>query len=302
MKRAFTLIELLVVIAIIAILAAILFPVFAQAKEAAKKTATLSNCKQMGTGFAIYMTDSEDIFPLAFSQRAAGTWRWNTVHPTPSGTVNSGGWDSPEVIAQTNTQWANSIQPYIKNWQLYEAVGAGEYSYDATFSPTIAPAKTNLTMNGLFHKLGSGTIQSPSLVPILWPGAGKVNMKGRSFANPSLDCQAAGDCNFNPGAGSQPGGSAGGASFLNPGDASAWLYGKSIPVVRADTSAKNINIGLKIAPAAHEWPAINSDPWAQVTASGQPRSYWPCGTGHTVGNPKWDAVNYPCFFRPDRTE
>lgn len=48
MKRAFTLIELLVVIAIIAILAAILFPVFAQAKEAAKKTGCLSNTKQVG--------------------------------------------------------------------------------------------------------------------------------------------------------------------------------------------------------------------------------------------------------------
>ena len=49
MKKAFTLIELLVVIAIIAILAAILFPVFAQAKEVAKKTASMSNMKQIGT-------------------------------------------------------------------------------------------------------------------------------------------------------------------------------------------------------------------------------------------------------------
>jgi prepilin-type N-terminal cleavage/methylation domain-containing protein len=66
MKRAFTLIELLVVIAIIAILAAILFPVFAQAKEAAKKTTALSNVKQMGTGFAIYLGDSDDTFPLGY--------------------------------------------------------------------------------------------------------------------------------------------------------------------------------------------------------------------------------------------
>ena len=54
-RAAFTLIELLVVIAIIAILAAILFPVFAQAKEAAKKTAILSNVKQLGTSFAMYI-------------------------------------------------------------------------------------------------------------------------------------------------------------------------------------------------------------------------------------------------------
>jgi prepilin-type N-terminal cleavage/methylation domain-containing protein len=63
-KTAFTLIELLVVIAIIAILAAILFPVFAQAKEAAKKTAALSQLKQIGTAVQIYLSDYDDTFPL----------------------------------------------------------------------------------------------------------------------------------------------------------------------------------------------------------------------------------------------
>ena len=61
-KKAFTLIELLVVIAIIAILAAILFPVFAQAKEAAKKTACLSNEKQLALGILMYNNDSDDTF------------------------------------------------------------------------------------------------------------------------------------------------------------------------------------------------------------------------------------------------
>src|ERR1700761_8197879 len=61
--KAFTLIELLVVIAIIAILAAILFPVFAQAKLAAKKTADLSNLKQIGLGAMMYSNDNDDMFP-----------------------------------------------------------------------------------------------------------------------------------------------------------------------------------------------------------------------------------------------
>jgi prepilin-type N-terminal cleavage/methylation domain-containing protein/prepilin-type processing-associated H-X9-DG protein len=60
-KQAFTLIELLVVIAIIAILAAILFPVFASAKEAAKKTQSLSNLKQIGTAWMLYSGDVDDM-------------------------------------------------------------------------------------------------------------------------------------------------------------------------------------------------------------------------------------------------
>ncbi len=63
-KRAFTLIELLVVIAIIAILAAILFPVFAQAKSAAKKVTCLSNLKQIGTASMLYTADYDDMAPL----------------------------------------------------------------------------------------------------------------------------------------------------------------------------------------------------------------------------------------------
>jgi prepilin-type N-terminal cleavage/methylation domain-containing protein len=64
-RSAFTLIELLVVIAIIAILAAILFPVFAQAKVAAKKTVSISNMKQTGLGVAMYENDYDDYMPLS---------------------------------------------------------------------------------------------------------------------------------------------------------------------------------------------------------------------------------------------
>ena len=61
--RGFTLIELLVVIAIIAILAAILFPVFAQAREAARKASCLSNIKQFGLATLMYVQDYDDMLP-----------------------------------------------------------------------------------------------------------------------------------------------------------------------------------------------------------------------------------------------
>ncbi|MEN6404264.1 MAG: prepilin-type N-terminal cleavage/methylation domain-containing protein, partial [Armatimonadia bacterium] len=67
MKRGFTLIELLVVIAIIAILAAILFPVFAKAREKARQTSCLNNCKQLGTAIVQYCQDYDERMPKCYT-------------------------------------------------------------------------------------------------------------------------------------------------------------------------------------------------------------------------------------------
>lgn len=72
-RRGFTLIELLVVIAIIAILASILFPVFAQAREAARKTTCTSNLKQVGIALGLYTQDYDETFPWAASNLGGGT-------------------------------------------------------------------------------------------------------------------------------------------------------------------------------------------------------------------------------------
>ncbi len=88
-SEAFTLIELLVVIAIIAILAAILFPVFAQARAKARQTACLSSLKQWGSGFMMYVQDYDETFP---SQQFGG--------------------DRP---GDPSFSWVTVIQPYAEN-------------------------------------------------------------------------------------------------------------------------------------------------------------------------------------------
>jgi len=96
MKRtAFTLIELLVVIAIIAILAAILFPVFAQAKLAAKKTSDLSNVKQLGLATMMYTNDADGVYPMC-------------VYDTKSAALTPGSFHVVSTVY-------DNLMPYMKN-------------------------------------------------------------------------------------------------------------------------------------------------------------------------------------------
>jgi prepilin-type N-terminal cleavage/methylation domain-containing protein/prepilin-type processing-associated H-X9-DG protein len=96
-SSAFTLIELLVVIAIIAILAAILFPVFAQAREKARTTACLSNMKQIGLGLMQYVQDYDETYPESMFSADPTQPFWVSFTDSPT--------------------WDNVINPYIKNGQ-----------------------------------------------------------------------------------------------------------------------------------------------------------------------------------------
>lgn len=121
-KKAFTLIELLVVIAIIAILAAILFPVFAQAKLAAKKTASLSNVKQLDTSAQIYVGDWDDVTPSI----------WGKIDPSQciTGDVNH--------YQGCSNEWWEPIFPYFK-------------SIDLIYSSERTEQDTDWIRNGIFH-------------------------------------------------------------------------------------------------------------------------------------------------------
>ena len=126
MRRAFTLIELLVVIAIVAILAAILFPVFAQAKAAAKRTACASNEKQLLLGFQMYSGDYDDVFTPAYLQ-------------------------NPNVL------WNQTILSYLKNQDVFrcpEAPTPGMPSWGTAIPPASIPKPFGLSYVANLHVLG----------------------------------------------------------------------------------------------------------------------------------------------------
>jgi prepilin-type N-terminal cleavage/methylation domain-containing protein len=152
-RKAFTLIELLVVIAIIAILASILFPVFAQAKLAAKKTSALSNNKQVALAIIMYETDYDSTYPEGF-QASEGTdhawtgvdlWEQRVVPYTKSLNIYGVSVDSlAGVGASVGPSWAGvgvsfAVNDYYGNWccsptwnsgfQLRGPMGVGDSAY-----------------------------------------------------------------------------------------------------------------------------------------------------------------------------
>jgi prepilin-type N-terminal cleavage/methylation domain-containing protein/prepilin-type processing-associated H-X9-DG protein len=139
-RRAFTLIELLVVIAIIAILAAILFPVYARLKEKAIRTLCLSNCKQLGTAFQTYVDDNDGRYP------------GDGVYPELAGWVIS---PQKEYNIQVEQ---GALFPYVRSSSLYVCPLQRKKTVDI---------KLSYTMNGRLRYFPQSGIKAPSTCLVL---------------------------------------------------------------------------------------------------------------------------------------
>ena len=143
-SRAFTLIELLVVIAIIAILAAILFPVFAQAREKARQTSCLSNCKQIALAFQMYQQDND------------GTYTWMGPHL---------GDDTADFMAPgAPPNWGAELMPYIKSPKIYICPSAQPSIFDKKYpwGPATDLSASSYFMNGCFNGIPESIVDQPS--------------------------------------------------------------------------------------------------------------------------------------------
>lgn len=231
-RNAFTLIELLVVIAIIAILAAILFPVFAQAKAAAKGTTSLSNIRQINLGLAMYLTDAEDRYPIGqyFPTSTTAIKWWDTVYPyiksgkvgdpevSNDSTAGTGGiWNAPSAVPQSGNYGIN----YYLSGDMYLPAG---FSITASASEIESPAaKVQLIEKGL----NDGNASWPYYVPDEWYWA-------NSTTDDSLAVKpGVGDCDY-PTSSATPAWNNWGGCSMKP----RYRYNRSTPAGFADGHAK----------------------------------------------------------------
>jgi prepilin-type N-terminal cleavage/methylation domain-containing protein/prepilin-type processing-associated H-X9-DG protein len=177
-RRGFTLIELLVVIAIIAILAAILFPVFAKAREKARQTSCLNNIKQLSLGMIMYAQDYDETFTSI--GYANDLW-----YDASLGAFNSNNQANPSA-GQNYHGWATVILPYIKNTQIYLCPSWSSSVYGVAYGlPTHTPNAAGTALTNFFAVSQSmGAFQQPASTIMMsekGPGGGNQYLLSNGY-------------------------------------------------------------------------------------------------------------------------
>jgi prepilin-type N-terminal cleavage/methylation domain-containing protein/prepilin-type processing-associated H-X9-DG protein len=137
--QGFTLIELLVVIAIIAILAAILFPVFAQARDSARQTTCLNNQKQLGTALMMYAQDYDETLP---------SW------PFRSGA--GGLFNDPRFKDWSYSTWVDAVMPYVKNNRVFSCPNGPQTGANVVYGPKGSQMVINLAISEYVENWDNG--------------------------------------------------------------------------------------------------------------------------------------------------
>ena len=164
--NGFTLIELLVVIAIIAILAAILFPVFARARENARRSSCQSNLKQIGLGLIQYSQDYDEMLPNAWF----GNGGYGDSDPTANGGLG-------------RYKWMDAIQPYIKSTQLFTCP-SNSSGLTAGATGNYVPYRQLGTPG--YPGPGNQNYGSYAMNSAYWGGGGGNTLRGPGNGNPSM--------------------------------------------------------------------------------------------------------------------
>ncbi len=275
----FTLIEILVVIAIIAILTAILFPVFAQAREKARGISCISNLKQMGTGTMMYVQDYDETYPMAFGYGVnEGGWTTGYTRPVPPDQFAD-----PDVWRQS---YSNAIQPYVKNYGVYTCSSSTVQNGGYTGLNTIV--KISYTYNGLLQSYPLAGITSPSGLIMLHSGRGSAYRLNGDMAQPVLNCGASSDltCVYKPRTSAGCATGNGGTSGYYGSLGGMAVHGRGQNVAYTDGHAKFRTLSLStIDPTTTNG---NVDPWRSYTANGDIASAWGDGCHIYLFRPDMD--------------
>lgn len=257
-RRGFTLIELLVVIAIIAILAAILFPVFAQAREAARKSSCQSNLKQIGNAFMMYIQDYDERYPQSFAEGGGPAVRYFVQTLKTPSAPTSLNW----------LTWGAVLQPYIKNTQVMGCPSISAYDFSGNPSAAFSQqVNVGYSYNNLLSWNSQAKIAAPASIFLVHEFGGDEGFLSILLGNyPHVT-----DASWGPN---------------NP-----YTYGMGVAIYSGFTGLPDWNFDrvhsgtnnylyadghVKALKPVGNW---RTNPYASLSADGQLTGYWDCGGG-----------------------